>query len=159
MFYLFLIVCVLTTSSSAVGLSAQKSAQQSAQVGTQKSVPATQPERRMKLDTIKVEGFRPKDVKTIMEHDGADPVLLDVRTPEEFARGHLKGAINIPLMELERRLASLRKYQKRTIITMCEKGVKGMQACGILVANRIGWTFYMKTGIDGWVKEGLPLEH
>jgi len=143
----FLLIVLLATG---VGLCAQKSPE---------NIPeAPQPARRLKLDTIKVEGFRPKDVKTIIEHKGANPILLDVRTPEEFATGHLKGAINIPLMQLEKRLSSLRKYKSRTIITMCDKGVKGMQACGILVANRIGWTYYMKTGIDGWVKEGLPLD-
>ena len=111
----------------------------------------------MKLDTIRVEGFRPKDVLTIIEHPGTNPLLLDVRSRTEFAAGHLKGAMNIPLLELERRLASLKQYKKQTIITMCDKGVRGMQACGILVANGFAWTYYMKTGVDGWVKEGLPL--
>lgn len=129
-----------------------------AQKDTKKQPVSPAPTRLMKLDTIKVEGFRPQDVMTIIEHKGANPLLLDVRTPEEFAQGHLKGAINIPLMQLERRLPSLRKYTSRTIITMCDKGVRGMQACGILVANKIGWTYYMKTGINGWVQAGLPLE-
>lgn len=144
--YLLLVVFLVTGA----GVRAQKSPE---------NIPETpQPARRLKLDTIKVEGFRPKDVKIIIDHKGANPLLLDVRTAEEFATGHLKGAINIPLMQLEKRLPSLRKYKSRTIITMCDKGVKGMQACGILVANRIGWTYYMKTGIDGWVKEGLPMD-
>ena len=134
------------------------SAPRLASSGMQTTNTPEQSGRRIKLDTIKVEGFRPQDVKVIIDHKGANPVLLDVRSPEEFAQGHLKGAINIPLMQIEKRLASLRKYKKRTIITMCDKGVRGMQACGILVANNIGWTYYMKTGIDGWVQAGLPLE-
>ncbi len=38
-------------------------------------------------------------------------VILDVRTKEEFSSGHIKGAINIPVQELEERIKELAKYK------------------------------------------------
>lgn len=73
--------------------------------------------------------------------DGA--VVIDVRSKNEFASGHVKGARNIPLNELAGKLGSLK--QDITIITCCASGARSGAAKGILkskgfeVHNGGGW--------------------
>jgi len=49
-------------------------------------------------------------------------VLLDVRTPEEFASGHADGAVNIPVEDLGSRLAELKGDEKKDIVVYCRSG-------------------------------------
>ena len=46
------------------------------------------------------------------------PLLLDVRTPEEYEREHIAGALLIPVDEIEQRLVELRLYREQYIITV-----------------------------------------
>ena len=83
----------------------------------------------------------PSSLKSL-RNDGA--MLLDVRTPEEFAAGSVDGAVNIPLNELEGRLAEV-KDQKH-IIVFCQSGNRSGKAIKILEANGIKNT----TNGGGW---------
>lgn len=58
-------------------------------------------------------------------------LVVDVRTPGEFAGGHVPGSINIPLDVLDGRVADLKKKNK-TIITCCRSGSRSGMALGIL---------------------------
>jgi rhodanese-related sulfurtransferase len=53
--------------------------------------------------------------------------ILDVRTPQEFMTGHAKGAINIPLQELESRLDEVKKIAG-DIILCCASGIRSTKA-------------------------------
>ena len=57
-------------------------------------------------------------------------VLLDVRTPREFARGHAEPAVNVPLGELAARLDELPR--DRPVITYCMAGARSRQAAAAL---------------------------
>jgi len=57
--------------------------------------------------------------------------LVDVRTPQEFATGHLPGAINIPVQDLESRLAELEEKQ-RPVVLYCRSGSRSGSAARIL---------------------------
>lgn len=71
------------------------------------------------------------DVATLMAMPPDQrPFLLDVRTPTEFAAGHMPGAINIPLDELRSRLSELPKNQE--IAAYCKVGQRGYVATRIL---------------------------
>ena len=58
------------------------------------------------------------------------PVILDVRTPEEFAAGHLPDAVNIPVDELRSRLAEL--PHDRPLVAYCQVGQRGYLAVRLL---------------------------
>lgn len=58
-------------------------------------------------------------------------LLLDVRTPEEFASGHIEGAVNIPVQELEGRMAEL-EPKDRAIVVYCRSGARSSQAESML---------------------------
>jgi rhodanese-related sulfurtransferase len=71
-------------------------------------------------------------------------VIVDVRTPGEYAGGHIKGSINIPLQNLDKNLGKLNK--DKTIITCCASGMRSSSAKSLLKAkgydvhNGGGWT-------------------
>lgn len=58
-------------------------------------------------------------------------LLLDVRTPEEFDEAHIDGAVNIPLSEIERRIAELGS-KSRPVVLYCRSGNRSGQAARIL---------------------------
>lgn len=71
-------------------------------------------------------------------------VIIDVRTPEEYKGGHIKGALNIPLQSLQSNLAKIPK--NKTIITCCASGMRSgsakslLKATGYNVHNGGAWT-------------------
>ena len=59
------------------------------------------------------------------------PFLLDVRTPQEFASGHIPGAVNVPVDDLRSRLGELPR--DRVIAAYCQVGQRGYLATRILL--------------------------
>jgi rhodanese-related sulfurtransferase len=59
--------------------------------------------------------------------DGA--LLVDVRTPEEFAAGHIAGALNVPVQELDQRMTELGP-RERAIVVYCRSGNRSSRAAG-----------------------------
>ncbi|MBI3199925.1 MAG: rhodanese-like domain-containing protein [Myxococcales bacterium] len=74
------------------------------------------------------------EARTLVE-GGA--LLLDVRTPAEFASGHLPGAVSIPLAELEGRVAELGP-KDRPVVTYCASGVRSAVASRLLAGAGFG---------------------
>jgi phage shock protein E len=71
-------------------------------------------------------------------------VIIDVRTPQEFAGGHIKGSKNIPLNVISTKVNELKKYDN--IIVCCQSGMRSANAASILkqaglknVFNGGGW--------------------
>jgi len=64
-------------------------------------------------------------------NDGA--FLVDVRSSEEFAQGHLKGSVNIPLNQIPNFLSKFKG--KKSIVVFCKSGARSNQAKGILEHN------------------------
>ncbi|MCA9579294.1 MAG: rhodanese-like domain-containing protein [Sandaracinaceae bacterium] len=60
--------------------------------------------------------------------DGA--LLLDVRTPAEFAEGHVEGALNIPVQELGARMGEIRG--RSNVVVYCKSGGRSCAAAGML---------------------------
>lgn len=80
--------------------------------------------------------MRPKDSARANEARSmvsAGAMLLDVRSPSEYASGHLDGAVNIPVSDLGGRLAKLGK-KDRPIVVYCRSGNRSGQAARILGA-------------------------
>lgn len=65
---------------------------------------------------------------------GAGAVLLDVRTPEEFAEGHIEGAVNIPVQDLAQRAKEL-PGKADTYVVYCRSGKRSASAAEWLTAN------------------------
>ena len=71
-------------------------------------------------------------------------VIIDVRTPQEFDRGHVKGSKNVPLDSLQNRFEEIRSLNK-PIITVCQSGMRSgtaksfLQGKGLKVINGGSW--------------------
>ena len=75
----------------------------------------------------------------------AGALILDVRSPGEFATGHIKGAINIPVDQLSANLSKL-KQKDQVIITCCASGMRSASARSTLI--NAGYTHVYNGG--GW---------
>ncbi len=62
-------------------------------------------------------------------------IVIDVRTPEEFAIGHFKNALNIPYDQMEARIKELESYKNKPIIVYCRSGRRSGIAKEILNAK------------------------
>ena len=68
-------------------------------------------------------------------HAGSAPLVLDVRTRDEYARGHVSGAINIPHDELASRIAELSITKSEEIVVHCKSGRRAQLAEATLREN------------------------
>ena len=65
---------------------------------------------------------------------GTAPAILDVRTPAEYAAGHVRGATNIPFNEVGRRASELASLRERPLIVYCGHGPRAWMAGVVLRA-------------------------
>lgn len=89
------------------------------------------------IDTIKkIFGGTSTDYRQLVA-DGA--IILDVRTKGEYASGHIKNSINIPVDQLSSGLKKLDK--SKVVITCCASGMRSASAKRILEANGFAQVF------------------
>jgi rhodanese-related sulfurtransferase len=96
---------------------------------------------------------QPAELATLLANENA-PLLLDVRTPEEFAAGHVPGATLVPVQELEARAAELAEYEQRGVITYCEVGGRAGKAAEILRAAGFANVRALDGSMKRWREEG-----
>ncbi|MGJ7036113.1 rhodanese-related sulfurtransferase [Anoxybacillus eryuanensis] len=80
-----------------------------------------------------------------------DVVVLDVRTEEEYASGHIPGAILLPLQQLPDRMNELNK--NKTYIVVCRSGNRSAQASELLVKEGFTNIYNMTGGMNEWKGE------
>lgn len=81
---------------------------------------------------------------------GDQPMMLDVRQPEEYADGHIPGSMLIPLGELPARLSELEEYRDKEIIVICRSGNRSGQACMFLDMRGFTNAKNMRGGMLAW---------
>jgi rhodanese-related sulfurtransferase len=96
----------------------------------------------------------PAQVSQLLADD--EIVLVDVREDDEWADGHIEGALHVPLGELAARLDEL--PDDKTVVTMCRSGRRSMQALGVLSEGGYDTLHHLDGGILAWQREGLPVE-
>jgi len=95
--------------------------------------------------------IHPSEVAALRE-DGA--ILLDVRTPEEFASGHAPGVTFLPLNELEARFEEL--SATTPILAICRAGGRSQAAAEFLVSQGFSVSNVLG-GMAAWASDGLPV--
>ena len=85
-------------------------------------------------------------------------VVLDVRTPEEFAAGHVPGAINVPHDALEGRLASLPQLKDHDVVVYCRSGKRSSFALEVLVRHGYTRLQHLTGDQEGWRAAARPVE-
>ncbi|RTL61619.1 MAG: rhodanese-like domain-containing protein [Pseudonocardiaceae bacterium] len=99
----------------------------------------------MQVKEIDVNGFA-------AARDGVE--VLDVRSPEEFAAGHVPGAVNLPLPEVE---AAANRYAGRRVFVICQSGGRSAAAARTLTAAGADATS-VAGGTAGWLKSGRRVD-
>ena len=89
--------------------------------------------------------------------NSGDGTLLDVRTPGEYANGHIKGAgqLNFYDRDFEQRLLMLKKDQ--AIYLYCNTGYRSKKAATILIRNGYKKVYNLERGIMDWYRNNLPI--
>jgi len=79
-----------------------------------------------------------------------------VRNPDEWAQGHLPGAVHIPLASLPERVTEI--DSTRPVVLQCRGGGRSAIATSVLLARGLSNVANLKGGYDAWVAERLPTE-
>ena len=85
-------------------------------------------------------------------------VILDVRTPEEFAQGHVPGAINIPHDKLADRVAELLGAKNKDVVLYCRSGKRAGLAAETLTANGFKKLLHLEGDMQKWTEANRPTE-
>lgn len=85
-------------------------------------------------------------------------VVLDVSEAQEFAAGHVGGAKNVPMAQLEQRLPEVVKNKTVPLILVCASGGRASRALG--VAKKLGYekAQVLAGGLKAWKDANLPVE-
>ncbi|MDA8453772.1 rhodanese-like domain-containing protein [Acidovorax sp. GBBC 3334] len=85
-------------------------------------------------------------------------VVIDVSEPDEFAAGHVGGAKNVPLGQLEERLPQVVKNKAIPLVLVCAKGNRAQR--GVAVAKKLGYdnAQALAGGLKGWKDASMPVE-
>ncbi len=106
------------------------------------------------------------------KHIEKDAIIIDVRTKEEFERGHPKGAVNIPYMfdlpngnrEINKNFINevnrlTKENYEQPIIVICRIGIRSVQAAEALAEEGYEDLTNIQQGfVKGWKKAGMPVE-
>jgi rhodanese-related sulfurtransferase len=101
-------------------------------------------------------GLDPQAMVQLMNRDKA--VIIDVCEPDEFARSHVIGAKNLPLGQLEDKLAQVVKNKSAHVIMVCQVGARSARAAA--TARKLGYENVqsLSGGLRAWVAASMPTE-
>lgn len=83
-------------------------------------------------------------------------LVLDVRTPEEYAKGHIPEAANVPIDSLAAKVREMHVSKDTTIVTTCEHGGRSSRAA--LELRKMGYQATSFCRIQSWQKDGYKIE-
>jgi rhodanese-related sulfurtransferase len=92
-----------------------------------------------------------------LSRDGLAGVLLDVRSPSEYAGGHLPGAVNVPLDKVDEVDAVAARYAGQDVVTVCHSGARSLAAARLLAAAGAR-VQSLADGTEAWRQAGQPIE-
>jgi len=84
-------------------------------------------------------------------------VVLDVRTPQEYAQGRLAGAVLLPVSELSQHLDDLPKGKNTPVLVYCATGRRSLDAGRFLTEQGYTAVHELQGGITAWQAEGRPI--
>lgn len=101
-------------------------------------------------------GINPTQVVQLMNREKA--AVIDVCEPSEFAAGHILGAKNLPLGQLETQLAQTLKNKATPVVMVCASGMRSRRA--VAIAKKLGYENAQSLvgGMGAWRSASLPVE-
>lgn len=101
-------------------------------------------------------GLTANEAVMLMNREKA--VVIDVCEAAEFANGHVVGAKNIPLSQLEAKLAGTVKNKSTPLVMVCASGMRSNRA--VSIATKLGYekALSLSGGMGAWREASLPVE-
>ena len=94
---------------------------------------------------------------TALHASNTSIVVLDVRTKEEYAQGHIAGAINMSHETVEDNLAALSQYKNSKVVVYCRSGRRAGLAEDVLTSNGFTNVIHLTGDMNGWLDAKLPV--
>lgn len=89
--------------------------------------------------------------------DGTPPAIFDVRTPAEYADGHIPGAINLPHTEVSARADEFAVYRDREVVVYCRSGRRAAMAEADLAEAGFANVRDLEGHMQQWQAQGFPV--
>ena len=89
---------------------------------------------------------------------GTAPTILDVRSRWEYSRGHVPGALNIPLQTLVLPPAALAARLEDPVVVYCGHGPRALMAIALLRRHGFHRVYLLEGHMSGWTRAGLCVE-
>lgn len=86
-----------------------------------------------------------------------DAVIIDLRSTEAYARGHIVNAKHVPFDELEARIDKLPGNKSRPILAVCDAGITSTKATNVLRNAGYESVYGLKGGMSAWNQAGMPV--
>lgn len=86
-----------------------------------------------------------------------DALVLDVRSSDDYARGHILNARSVPAAQLDSRLSELEKFKNRPLIVSCQTGTTAGATCAALKKAGFNEVYTLTGGVAAWQTAGLPV--
>lgn len=97
----------------------------------------------------------PQQAVTLINHEQA--LVVDMRSEEDYVKGHVLAAISVPLARLDHQIALLKKYQSKPLI-IYGISAKEFEAVKSTLANKsLQNVFYLVNGLSAWQAAGMPV--
>ncbi|HHO60029.1 MAG TPA: rhodanese-like domain-containing protein [Thiotrichales bacterium] len=106
--------------------------------------------------TSKAVQLSPSQATRLMNNH-EDALVLDIRSKDEYAKGHIRQARNIPLAELKEQLDKLADYRDKPVIIYCNSGNTSSKAGRLLQSAGFTTIHNLAGGVAGWKEANLPL--
>ena len=122
-------------------------------------VAAEEPKSPAGLNAPVMKDVTPDEAALLMKRNPGAPLVLDVRTPDEFAEGHIPGARNVDFLgdDFEKQIAAL--PADRPLLVHCAAGNRSAKAVvKISALQKSAQIFHLKSGFNGWKAAGKPVE-
>ena len=85
-------------------------------------------------------------------------LVLDIRDGDEYAKGHLPRARNIPVRELSKRAEEIAKFKNKPVLVTDKSGTRAGAACRFLKQAGFVNVYQLKGGLAAWQQASLPIE-
>lgn len=102
-------------------------------------------------------GKRLNVVEAVRLINDRDPIILDVRPPADFKRGHLLNALNLPLTKLEELPGKVGKDKDKPVLVYCALGGSSVGAADRLRKSGFAEVYPLRGGLNAWLTSNLPV--
>ena len=86
-----------------------------------------------------------------------DAIIIDLRSVDAYAKGHIVNAKSIPSDELEAKMSQLDELKSTPIIAVCDAGATSTKTVNTLRSAGFESVYGLKGGMAGWMQAGLPV--